>query len=177
MKSLAMISTLLFAVLASAANGCDEQCLREKAEASKNTTFPSYLTWEYCEDTRMNFMTTAMSSLQKYSSDNFDTRYTGGMRNIKNYLLTRKSWLQECDTYMSATGKDRIFYDRKTTRDIFAKIDAVAKELDDLIAGVTYSGDMGENTTDIANEKFNNLFKAVDDHKNLMLLKGRYVIR
>jgi len=177
MKKLMAITTLLLAIFTTATNACDEQCMRDKAEATNKTTFPSYLTWQYCEDTRMDFITNSMESIQRYSSENFDVRYRGGMRTIKHYLEQRKAWLQECDGYMRMTGQTPIFFDNKTTRQIFAKIDSVTKELELLLSGVTYSGDTGEITTAVATDKFNGLIKAVDDHKNLMLLKGRYVIR
>lgn len=177
MKKIAAISTLVFTLLASSTNACDEKCMRDKAEARTNKTFPSYLTWEYCEDTRMNFITSSMESINKYSRENFDTRYKGGMKTIKHYLEQRREWLQECDDYMRSTGQSPIFYDNQTTKKIFTHIDAVTKELGLLISGVTYSGDTGEITTAVATEKFDSLVKTVDDHKTLMLLKGRYVIR
>lgn len=176
MKILAMISTILL-VSASAANGCDEQCLKEKAEANNNVAFSSYLSWKHCDDTRMNFMTSSISSLDKYRSKHFDTRYKGGIKNIKNYLEQRKEWLQECDNYMQLTGKGRVFDDAKTTKKVFTAIDQVTKELNDLIAGVTYSNEFGQDSATVMNEKFDNLFKVVEDHKTLMHLKGRYVTR
>lgn len=177
MKTLATIITFCTLVVASAANGCDEQCLREAAESKNNVEFPTYLTWKYCDDIRMDFMTSSMTSLEKYRSDHFDTRYKGGMRNIKSYIEQRKEWLQECDTYLQFTRKSRIFEDDKTTDSIFAAMDKVTKELDDLIAGVTYSSALGQDSQSVINERFDLLFKEVDDHKTLMHLKGRYVTR
>ncbi|WP_185236390.1 hypothetical protein [Teredinibacter franksiae] len=177
MKYLAMIFTLALTVLASSAYGCDEKCAKDKAEAEKNVQFPGYMSWKFCEDTRMDFMTSSMESLDKYRSKHFDTRYKGGIRNIKNYMVQRKAWLVECDTYMQLTGKGRIFEDNKTTKKIFKAMDSVTKELGDLIAGVTYSSSLGQDSSVVLNGHFETLFTAVDDHKNIMLLKGRYVTR
>lgn len=177
MKILAMISTILLTVSASAANGCDEQCLKEKAEASNKVSFAGYLSWKYCDDTRMDFMTSSVSSLENYRSKHFDMRYKGGIKNIKNYLVQRKEWLQECDEYIQLTGKGRIFEDAKTTKKVFTAIDEVTKELSDLIAGITYSSEFGQDSSTVMNEKFDSLFKTVEDHKTLMHLKGRYVTR
>jgi len=177
MKKLATICTFLLVVVASAAYGCDEQCLKEKAETKNNVTFPGYLTWKHCDDTRMDFMTSSMSSLDNYRSKHFNTRYKGGMRNIKNYIVQRKEWLKECDSYLYMTGKGRVFENTKTTRQVFRAMDAVIKELDDLLAGITYSSSAGEESQAIIDERFDRLLKVVDDHKTLMHLKGRYVNR
>ncbi|SMF58080.1 hypothetical protein SAMN02745866_03749 [Alteromonadaceae bacterium Bs31] len=175
MKAILTIGTIVSLVLASTVYGCDEECLKEKAETKNNISFPSYLTWEYCDNTRMDFMTSSIDSLENYKTNHFDTRYKGGMRNIKNYVIQRKEWLQECDQYMQLTNHGRVFDD--ATKDIFSAMDAVIKELDDLIAGVTYSSETGQDSKAIMAERFDGMFKLVDDHKQLMHYKGRYVTR
>jgi len=177
MKTVTVICSFLLMVTASAVYGCDESCLKEKAEAANKIQFPGYLSWEYCEDIRMDFITASMTSLDNYKSEHFDTRYKGGMRNIKNYIIQRKAWLEECDQYMQLTKNEPIFDDEKTTKQIFAAMDSITTELDDLLAGVTYSADVGQDSTAVAVERFDKLLKMVDEHKYLMHLKGRYVTR
>ncbi|WP_075185299.1 hypothetical protein [Teredinibacter haidensis] len=177
MKKSLSVCLLVLITIANAAVGCDEQCLKEKAEVKANISFPTYLTWKHCDDTIVDFMSSSMDSLDKYRNQHFDTRYKGGMRNIKHYIVQRKEWLQECDNYLQLTGKGRIFDNKKTTNQIFASMDAVTKELDDLISGVTYSSEMGQDSSSIINERFEKLLINVDEHKTLMHLKGRYVTR
>ena len=177
MKIYASLIIALASILASNVFGCDEDCRKKEAEQANGVTFASYLSWQYCDDIRMEFMTSAMSSLENYQKKHFNPKYKGGMRNTKNYLSQRKEWLRECDNYMRLTAKGRIFDDEKTTKDVFDKIDAVTKELDDLIAGVTYTSSFGQDSTEVVSDKFEDLFKTVDDHKTLMHMKGKYVFR
>lgn len=177
MKRFASIIMILTSLMMSGAYGCDEQCQREKAEASLNTKFPSYLTWGYCDDIRMEFMTSTMRSLESYKENNLNPKFKGPLRNTKSYIAQRKEWLQECDQYLSLTKEKRIFEDDKSTAEIFKAIDAVTSELDDLIAGVRYDTSLSEESGSVTKSKFEKLFKTVDDHKTLMHLKGKYVFR
>lgn len=155
---------------------CDEMCLKEKAVAKSGEEFPSYLSWKYCEGIKGDFMTSSMKSLQSYTNTHLDVRRKRGMRNTENYLEQRADWLSECDNYIAATGKGRIFKDDKTTDNILAAIHAVSAELSSLVKGVTYAN-QEEPDTKVASEKFTELFTLVDNHKNLLLLKGQYVYR
>ncbi len=177
MKIIASIIAAVATLLVSSAYGCDEECRKLKAQEANNMTFSSYVSWQYCDDVRMDFMTTAMRSLENYQTKHFNTKYKGGMRNTKNFLEQRKEWLQECDTYLRLTDKGRIFDDEKTTKEVFAKMDAVTKELDALLSGVTYTSSFGQDASAVVGDKFQALFKVVDDHKTLMHMKGRYVFR
>lgn len=177
MKILASIIAAVATILVSSAYGCDEECRKEQAQQANNITFSGYLSWQYCDDIRMDFMTTSMRSLENYQTKHFNPKYKGGMRNTKNFLEQRKAWLQECDTYLRLTEKGRIFDDEKTTKQIFAKMDAVTKELDDLLSGITYTSSFGQDASAVVGDKFQDLFKTVDDHKTLMHMKGRYVFR
>jgi hypothetical protein len=173
MKKLLGFTVLL--VLAFPALGCDEACQRDRASVTHNVEFPGYLSWKFCEDTRMAFVESDISSLEKYRRDRLDTKYKGSMRNIKNFIEQRKSWLAECDDYMNKTNRGRIFKDDATTLQLFAALDSVSGELDKVIKGVTYvsSGDQDENA--IIGSRFDQLFKLVDDHKAVMMLKGQFV--
>ncbi len=171
--SLVCIAGLLFG--AHTAYGCDEACQKEAAETKNSVKFPGYLTWRYCDDLKLDFIETDMKSLQSYSSKHFNTKYKGPIKNTIKFLSQRKEWLQECDRYLGMTRKDRIFHDTKTTKLVFNKMDSINTELKDIINGVTYSSSQGDETKVIVGEKFNALFRAIDDHKNLMHLKGKYV--
>ncbi|VUD68929.1 hypothetical protein TDB9533_04289 [Thalassocella blandensis] len=171
LTSLALLATAFFS---SAVFACDEQCMREKAEAKHNVKFPGYLTFKYCDSIAMDFMTSTMRSLQNYRDNHLESKYKGPLKNTKAYLEQREDWLKECDDYLVKTKNIRIFNDDKTTKQIFATIDAVEEEFEALINGVTYSAD---NQFVVINDRFDNLFKQVEDHKHLMHLKGRYVVR
>jgi hypothetical protein len=153
---------------------CDEACQREKAAKQTGQEFPSYLTWKYCDGIAGEFMTSTMKSLQSYTEQHLDVNRRRGMRNIQNYLEQRKEWLTECDNYVAATGKGRIFRDTKTTEKIIAAIDNVNGELASLLKGVTYANQDGDDTQ-VAQTKFNELFTLVDNHKNVLLLKGHMI--
>ncbi len=145
--------------------------------AAAEDKFPSYLTGKYCNDIKVDFMTSSMKSLQRYRDKQLASQHRGGMNNIRKYLEQREDWLQECDNYLASTSSHRLFKDDQTTAKIFTAISSVTGELQSLITGVTYSVDAGQSATDVAADKFDQLFKLVDDHQTLMLMKGQVVYR
>ncbi|WP_370978160.1 hypothetical protein [Agaribacterium sp. ZY112] len=176
MKKLTKLLALgLFSTVTATSYACDESCMREQVKSEKNIEFPSYLTWEYCEGLRHDFITTDMQNLQSYSTTRFNTRYKGPIKNIVQLIDQRKDWLGECDTYFSATKDQRIFNDKKTTDAIFKQMDNVKEELVDVINGARYSSENGDETVAVVGEKFEALFQLVDNHNNLMHLRGSYV--
>ncbi|MDN3639665.1 hypothetical protein QWY82_12745 [Simiduia curdlanivorans] len=181
MKKLILTFGLLGLCLAQGAYACDEMCKKEAAEKKLGTEFPKYLTWKYCDGISGEFMTSTMKSLQSYTESHLDTTRKRGMRNTKNFLEQRKDWLTECDNYIAATGKGRVFKDDKTTNGIFDAIDGVTSELDSLMKGVTYAtqGTLAApgsaDDTHVAQTKFYTLFTLVDNHKNMLLLKGHMI--
>jgi hypothetical protein len=160
----------------SSAWACDESCQRQKAE-TEGHKFPSYLTWRYCEDLKLDFMTREVKSLQKYRGSQLESQHRGGMNNTRKFLNQRQEWLKECDNYIAKTDKGRLFKDDATTSAIFNSMKSVETELASLIKGVTYSVDSGESASSVAGEKFDRFFKLIDDHQTLMLLKGQVVYR
>lgn len=178
MKAIAAIIAIACATLSSATlYACDEECRKEAAEKEHNVEFPGYLSSAYCADIRMDFMTSAMRSLENYQTNNLDIRYKGGMRNIVSFIEQRKDWLAECDRYLTYTGQGRIFEDAATTESVFAAMERVEKELNDLASGVVYTTSMTQDPTDVINARFDDFFQIVEDHKTLMHLKGKYVFR
>ncbi len=171
-----LISLLLLLGLSVNVLACDEQCRRNKAMQANHVEFPNYLTWDFCETTKMTFMERDIPSLLSYRNERMTTKYRGSMRNTKNFLVQREEWLKECNDYMVMTGKDPLFKDTKTTNSIFSSMTSVAEELDALIGGVTYASDDG-NDSKVAGDKFDMLFKLVDDHKTLLMIKGQFVAR
>lgn len=175
MKKLITLAVIGITLVCQQAYSCDENCLRDKAQAEHDVKFPAYLTWKYCEGIAMDFMTSTVRSLDNYRSKHFNTKYKGPLKNTKNYLAQRKDWLIECDDYIKLTKESRIFNDDKTTQKIFASIDSVDNEFGALISGSTYGSD--EEAKEVMDEKVDTLFKLVEDHKTIMHLKGRYVVR
>jgi len=175
MKKLISLTLISIVLVCQTAFGCDEKCLREKAQATHNITFPSYLTWKYCEGIAVDFMTSSMRSLDSYRSKHFGTKYKGPLKNTRSYLVQRKDWLKECDNYIQMTKNMRIFNDDKTTKQIFASIDRVNSEFLALIKGATYASD--EEAKLVMDQKIDTLFKLVEDHKTILHLRGRYVVR
>lgn len=175
MKLFNLVLALGLLIAANAAFSCDESCKREQAELKLGQSFPSYLSWQYCDGLKHDFMTIDMNSLQSYSTKHFNTKYKGPIKNIIHLVDQRKEWLSECDSYVTATRSERIFYDDKTTAAVFAQMDTIRKELSDVLNGVRYSSAIGDETKEIVGEKFEALFVSIDNHKNLMHLKGKYV--
>ena len=171
--NLILVSALLLPT--GGALACDESCQRDQVKAKHNIEFPSHLSWKYCEGLRQDFISIDMRSLQSYGSSHFDTRYKGPIKNIVQLIDQRQTWLSECDQYMSLTTGDHIFNDEKTTKAIFANMDEVKKELQGIINGVRYSSATGDETQKIVREKFDHLYQIVDNHNNLMHLRGKYV--
>ncbi len=174
MKSIKLVLIAAFAIMSSPAFSCDEECLKEKAEATHNVKFASYLNQKFCDGVAMDFMTSSMRSLENYRSNRIDTKYKGPMKNTRAYVAQRKDWLLECDNYLKLTGIGRIFDNDKTTKEIFALMDSVSKEFSALISGASYSG---EDASEVIRDKLDALLTKVDDHKALMHLKGKYVVR
>ncbi|GAB1256919.1 hypothetical protein NBRC116494_14210 [Aurantivibrio plasticivorans] len=174
MKKLFGLSFLL--ALAFPVFACDEACQRDRAEALQGSEFPGYLSWKFCEDTKASFVEGDVRSLEKYRDTRINIQHKRRMKNIQNFVEQRKEWLVECDNYFVATKNGRIFQDDKTTQEIFSAMDDVASELASAINGVTYVAESEETApTAIIGGKFDSLFKMVDDHKTVMMLKGQFV--
>lgn len=177
MKLIYLVGIASFILATQTTHACDESCKREQAEQKLQTEFPSYLTWKYCDGLKRDFMTIDINSLEKYSSKHFDTKYKGPIKNIIQLVEQRKEWLSECDGYLSATREERVFYDDKTTEIVFAQMDRIKQELVDVLDGVRYSSSTGDETKKIVGEQFEALFVSIDNHRNLMHLKGKYVYK
>ena len=175
MKTILSFTLLGLIIVCQSAFSCDEKCIKKKAEATHNIELPKYLSWKYCEGIALDFMTSTIRSLENYRSNHFNTKYKGPLRNTRNYLVQRREWLKECDSYMQMTKNIRIFSDDETTKQIFASIDRISGEFGALIQGATYASD--NEAKQIMDQKINTLFKLVEDHKTMMHLKGRYVFR
>ena len=171
-----LMSLFVLMVLGAPAIACDEACLRDRASVTNSVEFPSYLTWKFCEDTKQSFMQGDIASLENYRHQRLNSEHKNRMRNIQNFVQQRKEWLMECDKYMDLTSRGRIFKDATTTTNIFAAMDAVANELASLIGGTTYtSSEAGGSVDAVVAGKFDQLFKLVDDHKTILMLKGQFV--
>lgn len=174
MKKILGLCVLL--ALAFPALGCDEECQRERASAANNVEFPGYLTWKFCEDTKLSFMEGDIASLENYRSERLNVEHKRRMTNIRDFVVQRKEWLQECDRYLELTQHGRIFTDQATTDEVFAAMDAVTKELNAALKGVTYvSEDSGRGEDVIIGSRFDNLFKLIDTHRTKMMLDSQFV--
>ena len=156
---------------------CDEECRKQLAEAKHNIDFPGYLTRKYCNDIAIEFMTTSIKSLQSYRFKHLESKHRGGMRNTNRFIKQRQEWLLECDQYLKYTDYGRLFRNAQTTDRIFAAMASVSKELASLVEGATYTDELGDASTQVAAEKFDLLFKLVDNHKTLMQIRGQFVTR
>jgi hypothetical protein len=161
--------------LAFPALGCDEACQRDRATVTHNVEFPGYLSWKFCEETKLTFIETDVPSLENYRNTRLDTQYKVRMKNIKSFMEQRKEWLLECDNYLKLTNNGRIFKDKDKTEKLFATMDAVSSELDSAIKGVTYIATGNQDDNAIIAAKFDSLFKLVDDQKAIMMLEGQFV--
>jgi len=170
------LGLLALLVLAFPAFGCDEECQKEKASAANNVEFPGYLSWKFCEDTKLSFMEGDIPSLENYRNTRLNVEHKRRMTNIKSFVEQRKEWLSECDSYMDLTQHGRIFADKETTEQVFAAMDAVTHELGAALSGVTYVAEGVEQGEDvIIGSKFDSLFKLIDNHRTKMMLKSQFV--
>ena len=171
-----ILALLVLSLWATQSMACDESCKRERAMKEHGVTFAGYLNADFCKTTSTDFLLRDFKSLQDYRGDRLLTGHKGGMNNIRKMLEQRKEWLAECDDYLKLTGQGRVFRDADTTDKIFASMDRVTKELNSLI----YNGDRAVTVTqgvDIAEQRFDNLFSLLDQHKTELQLRGQLVVR
>lgn len=160
MKKILIIISLLS--LSSFAFSCDEACKRAKAEAANNVKFASYLNAKYCKSTGVDFLIQGRKSLQSYKEKQLPTGHRGGAKNIRNFILQRKDWLQECDNYLQLTDQGRVFRDKDSTDKIIAAMSGTADELEKIMKRPQGNVESLELVTAPAASKFDDLFKLVD---------------
>ncbi|MEW5248507.1 hypothetical protein [Microbulbifer sp. 2201CG32-9] len=150
-------------------------CLLLASSVANAKTHPSYLTPKYCESLTEQFVDNGMRSLGKYVNDNFQPEFTGGIRNTIDFLEKRSSWLSECNDYLLDTHNSSVFYSATLTREIFAAMEALAKELQHVREGVEYTDDSGNNNPKpVIKSRFDTLAKLVDQHHTQILLRKQF---
>lgn len=143
---------------------CDEACKRSKAEAANNVKFATYLNAKYCQSTSVDFLLQGRKSLQAYREKQLPTAHRGGAKNIRNFILQRKDWLQECDKYLQLTEQGRVFRDKENTEKILTALTSTADELQKIMMRPRAEIESLELVTAPAAQKFDELFKNVDNH-------------
>jgi len=162
MKKILLAITLLS--LSQFSFSCDEACKRTKAETANNVKFASYLNVKYCKSTGIDFLMQGRKSLQSYRDKQLLTAHRGGAKNIRNFILQRKDWLQECDNYLAMTEQGRIFRDKDSTDKIIAAMTGTANELEKIMKRPKVELENLELVVAPAGQKFDELFKLVDGH-------------
>ena len=162
MKKIILAITLLFIYQSGIA--CDEACKRAKAESAGNIKFASYLNAKYCKQTSVDFLLQGKKSLQAYREKQLPTAHRGGAKNIRNFILQRKDWLQECDKYLQLTEQGRVFRDKETTEKIIGSMTATAGELEKIMKRPRNDAEVLELVVAPAGQKFDELFNQVDAH-------------
>lgn len=162
MKKVLLTITLLF--LAQFCVACDEACKRGKAETANNIKFAAYLNAKYCKQTSNDFLMHGKKSLQAYKEKQLPTAHRGGAKNIRNFVLQRKDWLQECDKYLQLTEQGRIFRDKESTDKIINAMTNTATELEKIMKRPKNDAEVMDLVVAPAAQKFDELFKLVDDH-------------
>lgn len=160
MKKILLAITLLS--LSQFGFSCDEACKRAKAETANSVKFPSYLNAKYCQSTGLDFLMQGRKSLQAYRDKQLPTAHRGGAKNIRNFILQRKDWLQECDKYLQLTEQGRVFRDKDSTDKIIAAMTGAATELEKIMKRPAAAVESLELVTAPAISKFEELFKLVD---------------
>ena len=160
-KILFTIALLSFAHFSVA---CDEACKRAKAEAANNIKLASYLNAKYCKSTGLDFLIQGRKSLQAYRDKQLPTAHRGGAKNIRNFILQRKDWLQECDNYLQLTEQGRIFRDKDSTDKIITSMTGTASELEKIMKRPKVQSESLELVIAPAAQKFDELFKLIDAH-------------
>nr|WP_324258668.1 hypothetical protein [Cellvibrio fontiphilus] len=159
-----IISTIILFCFAQMTFACDEACKRTKAEAANNIKFATYLNAKYCKTTGVDFLLQGRKSLQAYREKQLPTAHRGGAKNIRNFILQRKDWLQECDNYLQLTEQGRIFRDKESTEKILGSMTTTAEELHKIMMRPRAEVESLEVVTAPAAQKFDELFKHVDTH-------------
>jgi hypothetical protein len=159
-----IIYTLILMSFVQVCFGCDEACKRTQAEAANNVKFASYLDAKYCKSTAQDFILRGSKSLKTYKDKQLATAHRGGAKNIRNFINQRIEWLQECDNYLKLTDQGRIFRDKETSEKILKGMEGVAVELKKIMMRPAVAGEDLEKVSAPAAEKFDQLFKLVDDH-------------
>lgn len=162
MKKLLLI--IMMISLSPFTTACDEACKRAKAETANNVKFASYLNAKYCKSTGIDFLLQGRKSLQAYRDKQLPTAHRGGAKNIRNFILQRKDWLQECDNYLQLTEQGRIFRDKENTDKIITAMNTTAAELEKIMKRPRVEAENLELVTAPAAQKFDELFKLVDGH-------------
>lgn len=143
---------------------CDEACKRAKAETANNVKFASYLNVKYCKSTGLDFLMQGRKSLQTYRDKQLPTAHRGGAKNIRNFILQRRDWLQECDNYLELTEQGRIFRDKDSTDKIMTAMTGTAEELHKIMRRPKAEVESLDLVTAPAAAKFDELFKLIDAH-------------
>lgn len=167
-----LISLLALCCLPVTAMACDESCLRDEAMKKHNVKFPAYLDSQYCRNTSIDFLLNARKSLQHYHDERLNTAHRGGIRNIRNFLEQRREWLTECDQYLSLTMQGRLFRSKETSDQIFHTIGQVSEELNRLIGIPTAANEDSMTLTEIARQRFEQMFRQLDHHRTDLQLRG-----
>lgn len=159
-----ILLTLALLTLAQVGHACDETCKRAKAEAANNIKFATYLSAKYCKQTSTDFLLHGKKSLQSYREKQLPTAHRGGAKNIRNFILQRKDWLQECDKYLQLTEQGRVFRDKDSTEKIFGAMTDTANELEKIMKRPKNNTEVLELVVAPAGQKFDQLFQLVDAH-------------
>ncbi len=162
MKKILLTITLL--TLSQFNFACDENCKKAKAETANNIKFASYLNTKYCQQTSNDFLIQGKKSLQTYREKQLPTAHRGGAKNIRNFVLQRKDWLQECDKYLQLTEQGRVFRDKESTDKILGAMTATADELEKIMKRPKNDAEVLDLVIAPAGQKFDDLFKLVDAH-------------
>ncbi|HTF97567.1 MAG TPA: hypothetical protein VL995_15610 [Cellvibrio sp.] len=159
-----MLLTITLLSLAQLGFACDEACKRGKAETANNIKFATYLNAKYCKQTSNDFLMQGKKSLQAYKEKQLPTAHRGGAKNIRNFVLQRKDWLLECDKYLQLTEQGRIFRDKESTDKILGAMTTTAAELEKIMKRPKNDAEVLELVVAPASQRFDELFKLVDDH-------------
>lgn len=151
------------------ASACDKNCQQAKQEAS----FPKYVNQNYCRDLRDEFLSSTLRGVDTFIHNKLNIKYKGSIRNTRNYLSQNLEWVKECDAYTQINSGKRIFHDTSTTEKIYAMTQTVIKGFDSLLAGVIQVDENGEHNTIIKSD-FNLLKSTVENHRDLMHVRGTY---
>lgn len=159
-----ILLTIALFSLAQIGFACDEACKREQVEAAKSVKFPSYVNQKYCQSTTEDFLLRARKSLQQYRDNQLSTGHRGGAKNIRNFILQRRDWLQECETYMEAMDMGYVFRQKDTTDKIFGSMTTVADSLYKMMMRPKNPNESLDLVTAPVAQNFDNMFKLIDQH-------------
>lgn len=144
------------------------------ASLSAAQTTNDSLSRKSCQKALHSFLLDARKSLTSYAEQQLPTAHRGGARNTRNFIATRKAWLEECDSFLKQEQHNGLLRNPNHTQQLLGAMQRVINELDVLVKTPMKKNEDKPSLTLVSKEAFDNLFIVMD--KQLINLQKRGLI-